>query len=1219
MHIETSIAVTGLACRYPGAPTLRDYWNMLRSGVDGITRYDRSDLVSQGYDAELVLRPDYVPARGVVADSRDFDWSFFGYSRAEAATIDPQQRIFLECASEAIDDAGIDPTRFPGLIGVYAGAENPVGRADDDVDPLLRLIGRRPDFLTTRVAYKLGLRGPAVTVQTACSTSLTAVHMAVQSLLAYECDAALAGGVSLAAADARGYLYQEGSILSPDGYCRPFDERAAGTVPGEGVGVVVLRRLADALRDGDRIAAVIRGSAINNDGGEKIGFTAPSVAGQRDAILFAQRVAEVDPADIHHVETHGTGTRIGDPVELQALADAFQADAVDAADAAPCWLGAVKSNIGHTGSAAGVAGLIKTVLMMENRELVPTLHFTAPNPLLKIETTPFRVCTERQPWPDRGTPLAAISSFGVGGTNAHVIVEAAPLPAHRSASNAVSLLAFSGSSADRLHTLGQHLAAHLDAQPELPLGRVSRTLAGRRRFGHRYAVVARTPAEAAERLRSAAPTADAGRPLSRVGFLFPGQGTLRHAAGAAAYRLLPGFAGYFDTIAGIVRERHALDLAPVVHPDRAAPEWFADTVHQQLGLLALGYALGRQLGDWRVLPAAMLGNSVGEYVAALLAGVWTPEHASELVFQRAAAMRATEPGRMVTVAADAEELADRIGGDGFELEIAVAGPGWTVLSGPDTAMERLLASRALAGWDVRPLATNRAFHSAAMEPAAEVLRTAVGAVPNRAPQVRLVSNSSGEWADDEDVRSADYWARQLRRTVRLRDGLATLLSAGCDTFVELGPGTSMLGALRRHPDWSADAVTVALLGRDADDAEPALLGALGSLWEHGVEVPVEELSGERVPVRCSLPAHPLESTDPEGTPERTGIPTPARPVLVAPSPEQPGAGDLRAVLEGLWCTALGVDSVGDQDDFFTLGGESLMVVSLVGKVRERLGGDLAVAEFSRRPTFEALLELATRGRRAPVVAAPGLVPLRHGDGGRPVFLVADALGTTASYRVLAGLVDTDRAVYGLDQSEAPGQRERPSIARIAARHLDLVRQVDGRGPYTIGGWSFGAVVAHEMAAQLVAAGSEVEILLAIDGFPPRTGGLPVAAHPGYLFSNLRLALDARLRRGRIGELVGRAPESRARFVGNIGALLAYRPSPVPCPAVVFPAADPLGGAGVAARVRRRISALYSRVDVRPVAGDHWSMLIEPDARDLAARLSAVLAQPASSAPRTDHR
>ncbi|GAA2520654.1 type I polyketide synthase [Winogradskya humida] len=1202
MTQETSIAVIGMACRYPGAPTLRDFWRLLRSGSDGISRYDRAELVAQGYDPALVMRPEFVPAEGVVAGSRTFDWSVFGYSRAEAATIDPQQRIFLECAAQAIDDAGLDPIRFPGLIGVYAGAENPVGDPGRDVDPMLRIIGSRPDFLTTRVAYKLGLRGPAVTVQTACSTSLTAVHMGVQSLLAYECDAVLAGGVSLSGDGTRGYLYQEGGILSPDGYCRPFDERAAGTVPSEGVGVVVLRRLTDALRDGDRIAAVIRGSAINNDGNDKIGYTAPSVAGQRDAIMLAQRVAEIEPADIQYVETHGTGTRIGDPIEFQALTDAFHADT---AGRETCWLGAVKSNIGHTGSAAGVAALIKTILMVEHRELVPTLHFTAPNPLLKIETTSFRVSTRRQAWPDRGTPLAAISSFGVGGTNAHVIVEAAPHVTNRPAGTGISLVPFSASSPGRLNTLRHDLAAHLDARPDSSLAGASRTLAGRRRFEYRATVVARTPAEAAERLRAAPPAPGEVRRLSRVAFLFPGQGTLRHAAGAAAYRLLPGFAGYFDTIAGIAREQHAVDLRPVVSPDAGTPEWFADTVHQQLALLALGFALGRQLQDWQVAPAAMLGNSVGEYVAALLAGLWTPQDATRLVFQRATAMRDTEPGRMVTVAAGADELRGRTGD---AVEIAVAGPGWTVLSGPAAAVDELLAGPALAAWQTRLMATNRAFHSAAMESATAALRAAVAATPHQAPRVPLVSNAGGGWAGEEEIVSADYWARQLRGTVRLRDGLTTLLSAGCDTYVELGPGTSMIAALRHHPEWVAEASTVALLGRESDDGEHALLGALGSLWERGADVPLNELPGGETPVRCSLPPHPLESADLEVAPE------PHRPAGRATVTGGADDGnDVRAVLEQLWCAALGTASAADHDDFFALGGESLMVVSLIGKVRQRLGGDLAVADFDRQPTFGALLELAGRVRPDPMVTLPGLVPLRHGRG-RPVFLAADALGTTASYRALAGRIDTDRPVYGLEQQRPSGDRARPSIARIAARHLDVMRQVDDSGPYTIGGWSFGAMVAHEIASQLVASGREVEMLVAIDGFPPQTRGLPVAAHPGYLISNLRLALDARLGRGRIGEIVGRTTGPADVFAANIGALLAYRPRPVPCPAAAFPATGPAADDAIGLRVSRRLSTFYTSVTVQPVIGDHWSMLTEPYVRDLSARLSEVLTGSTDSTP-----
>ncbi|MEU4114229.1 beta-ketoacyl synthase N-terminal-like domain-containing protein [Kitasatospora sp. NPDC028055] len=1204
---EGAVAVVGMACRYPGAEDVRSYWAALRSGTEGITRFDPAALVAAGADPELVRRPDYVPARGVLPASRGFDWSFFGYSRAEAATIDPQHRIFLECASQAVDDAGIDPTRFPGWIGVFAGAEGSTLPPRDDVDPMAQVIGGRPDFLTSRVAYRLGLRGPAITVQTACSTSLVAVHLAVQSLLAYECDAALAGGVSLAPHGEFGYLYQEGGILSPDGHCRPFDEESAGTVPGEGVGVVVLKRLEDALRDGDRIAGLVLGSALNNDGGDKIGYTAPSIPGQREAILLAQKVAGIDPADLDYVEAHGTGTRIGDPVELQALTDAFRrsTDAVG-----QCWVGAVKSNLGHTGSASGVAGMIKTLLMMEHGEVVPTLHYRRPNPLLRLAETPFRIADRLQPWPERGDKLAAVSSFGVGGTNAHVVLGGSPQRSRPAARAGHRLLAVSGASSDGRDRLGQALADRLesdaaaagDGTGSVALAEAARTLAGRRRHDWRRAVVADSPQEAARLLREA-PATRAPATLDRVAFLFPGQGTLTGAAGAAAYRLLPGFRASFDEWSTVVRETCGLDLSPVVTPEQAPADWFVDTVHQQLGLLALGHALGRQLADWGITPTAMLGNSIGEYVAATLAEVWTPAEAARLVHARATAMRDTEPGRMAAVTASPEEVTRRIG-TGGAVTLAVAGPERVVVSGPAAAVDELLAGDALAGLDVRVLDVGRAFHSATMEPASRALREAVAAVPGREPRLGLVSNTTGDWADPSAVRTPDYWAEQLRRTVRLDDGLATVLAADCDTFLELGPGTSMTGALRRHRDWDAARTAVPLLGRSGGDGERELLLAVGALWERGADLDPEELLGADRPFRTSLPAHPFDSRDPATEPERPARAR-ARTTVVA--------GPVHQVLERLWRTALGVASAAEGDDFFTLGGESLMLVSLMSEVRRHTGAAVPVADFTATPTFGALVKLVEQHATETAPTPPGLVTLRSGVG-RPLFLAADAMGSSGSYGTLASLVDTTRPILGLepDGADRPvgstgrfGRFGRPvTIEAVAARNVALLRQAQPSGPYTLGGWSFGAVVAHETARQLTRAGAEVDVLFCLDGFAPDRRGLPIATDPGFLAGNLRLQLDAVLGTGTVGGRLRRLPALRRQFVANIGAVLRYRPRPVGCPAVVLKAA---ADERTAAVLRRDLRQLYTSVEVHPVRGDHWSVLAEPDARPVAAHLATILA------------
>ncbi|MFE9750397.1 beta-ketoacyl synthase N-terminal-like domain-containing protein [Saccharothrix saharensis] len=794
---DDGIAIVGMACRFPGAADVRRFWANLRAGVDSISRFAPDGT------------PHHVPARGVLPGGEGFDWPFFGYSPGEAARIDPQQRVFLECASAAVDDAGLDPARFDGLVGVFAGCDAaPLTDVRGGDDAAARIIGADKDFLATRVAYKLGLRGPALTVQTACSTSLVAVHLAVQGLLDFECDAALAGGVSLLLPQAVGYAYREGDILSRDGRCRPFDAQASGTVPSAGVGVVVLRRLADAIADGDHVVAVIRGSAVNNDGGGKIGYTAPSVPGQAAVIRLAQARADVTAAQVSYVEAHGTGTPVGDPIEVAALAEVFRGVP------GPCRLGAVKSNIGHTGAAAGVAGVIKTALMLAHRELVPTAHFTRPNPELGLAGTPFEVAVRHEPW--SGPLCAGVSSFGIGGTNAHVVLGAAPeVAVERSAGSRVLLV--SAASPAALTALRGSLAGAVD-----DVGSAERTLAARRRFRYRAAHVVSGPSSAAEALRAPVDAVEAAeRP--RVAFLFPGQGALRRGIGRTAYERLPEFRRVVDS--------STVDLTPLLSPE-VDPEWLRDTEVQQVALFALGYGLAAQLRAWGVTPVAMLGNSVGEYVAATVAGLWTLPDAVALVAARGRAMREAPAGRMLAVFGDPGPV-------GPGLVVAVRSPGQVVVSGEVDAVAALEEELRRRGVACRVLDTGGAFHSPLMRDAAVRLREVLESTPTTRPRLPFVSNVTGGLADPDEVRSPEYWVRHLCAPVRLDLGVTAL--AGVPTVVELGPGTSMT---RMVPG------AIPLLGREPDD----VLHAVGRLWERGVDVTWAGTGARKVP----LPAHPFE-------------------------------------------------------------------------------------------------------------------------------------------------------------------------------------------------------------------------------------------------------------------------------------------------------------------------------------------------------------------------
>ncbi|MFM9442629.1 type I polyketide synthase [Streptomyces acidiscabies] len=862
---EERVAIVGMACRYPGSADVSAFWESLRKGADGISRFTTDELTAAGVAEQVARHPDYVPARGVLPGGDLFDWSLFGYSPGESARMDPQQRVFLETAFTALEDAGLDTRRADTWIGVYAGCDVPRADFETDEDLATEMLARDKDFLATRVAYKLGLRGPAMTVQTACSTSLVATHLAAQSLLNHECDAALAGGVSLRLPPAGGYRYRSGGIASQDGHCRPFDAAADGTVPSNGVGIIVLKRLSDAVRDGDRIVAVLRGSALNNDGSEKIGYTTPSVPGQREVIALAHEQAGVSSDDITYVEAHGTGTAVGDPVELAGLKAAF-ADTSDAGTRPErCWLGAVKSNIGHTGSAAGVAGIIKTALMLHHRTLVPNAHFDEPAEALA--DSPFQVCREARPWPGEGPLFAGVSSFGIGGTNAHIVLESPPPPPGRAAERvpaAPRLLPLSAPTEAGLDRLRDSLAERL-AAPDAPrLDDTSWTLAtARRRFPVRAAHVVTDATEGWDALRGTAvavraPQSSEAARQAGIVMTMPGQSVLRAGSGRAAHALLPRFRTAFDRIREEALDRFGIDVATCLDP-AADPGWLDDTRNQQVALLALGHALAEQLAAWDIRPTALLGNSSGEYVAATLAGLWDLSDALTVVHARGQAMAEAPEGRMVAVSLSpqrAAALAARHDGVG----VAVDAPGHVIVSGRVAAAEAFTADLERQGIEFTVLRAPLASHSAVMADAADAMRAVLAGVTTRPLRVPVVSNVTGDWLTDEQAADPGYWAAHLCTTVQLTQGIGTLLDGPSALALELGPGTTMSRFLRAHPAWGGDRAAVPTLGRVAAQEEASVLGAVGRLWERGLEPAWADLF-TGTPRRTALPPVPLDSRE----------------------------------------------------------------------------------------------------------------------------------------------------------------------------------------------------------------------------------------------------------------------------------------------------------------------------------------------------------------------
>ncbi|MEE8523392.1 MAG: amino acid adenylation domain-containing protein, partial [Thermoanaerobaculia bacterium] len=815
------VAILAMAGRFPGASDLDRLWTNLSAGRESITVFSDEELRQAGVPPAELEHPDYVKAAGTLVDADLFDASFFGFAPREAELLDPQQRLFLECAWEALEEAGYGAAADRGAVGVFAGASFSTYlvrltrrlEVPNSMAGLQALISNDKDFLATRVAYKLDLHGPAVTVQTACSTSLVAVHQACQSLLAGECDLAIAAGVSVRVPLKAGYLYQDGGILSRDGHCRAFAADAGGTVPGSGVGVVVLKPLADAVADGDPILAVIRGSAINNDGALKVGYTAPGVEGQTAVVSQAWRFADVDPATAGYVETHGTGTPLGDPIEIEAVTRVFG----DGNSVGSCALGSIKTNIGHLDAAAGIAGLIKTVLALRHRQIPPSLHCQKPHPEIDFAAGRFYVNTALRDWPRQQTPCgplprrAGVSSFGVGGTNVHVVLEEAPEVACKpDSSQQARLLVLSARSEAALERAEVNLAEHLRRHPELDLTDIATTLQlGRQAFEHRRSLVCRDLAEAAAAL--ATPAAGGRGRAPETGspalvFLFPGQGTQTADMGADLYRQEPIFRQTVDRCAEILSDPLGIDVRELLYPPAdkidGANRRLRDTAVAQPLLFVTEVALARLWTERVGRPQAMIGHSLGEYVAAFVAGVFSFEDALTLVTERGRLMAGLPAGAMLAVPVAATELTPRLGPD---LALAaVNAPDRSVASGPTAAIDELAERLAADGIRSQRLKTSHAFHSPMMEPILEPFGRCLRQVELRPPSIPYLSNLTGDWITPAEATDPDYWLRHLRQTVRFGDGVARLLEDPDALYVEVGPGRA-LGSLARRPAGSAAA------------------------------------------------------------------------------------------------------------------------------------------------------------------------------------------------------------------------------------------------------------------------------------------------------------------------------------------------------------------------------------------------------------------------------
>jgi len=1010
------IAVIGLACRLPGADDPDQYWRNLREGVESISFFSDEELRARGVSQEQLDNPNYVKAVGSFHDGEGFDAAFFGYTAREAEIMDPQHRHFLEVAYHALEDAGYDPARYDGRIGVYGGCTMntylpmniiPNGRILDVMSDLHIMLGGDKEYLPARVSYKLDLTGPSMAVQTACSTSLTAIHVACQAILNDETDMALAGGSSVRMPFGAGYLHVAGGTSSPDGHCRAFDAASAGSVIGNGAGVVMLKHLSDALDDGDHVYAVIKGTSINNDGSNKVSFTAPSVHGQAKAVASALIAAEMTADDLGYIEAHGTGTPLGDPIEVTALTQAFRetSDAVGT-----CVLGSVKPNIGHLDAGAGVASFIKATQVLRHGMVPPTLHFREPNPQLGLEDSPFFVNNELIDWPGPEPRRAGVNSIGMGGSNAHVIIEQAPAQDQGDPASGGQLLLLSAHTATALDTMSENLVRWLAANPGANFADVAYTLqVGRKQLRHRRAVAVRDVEDASYALGTSGSSRVATRrcdtPAAGVALLFQGQGAQHPGMAAQLYEAFPAYRDAVDDCLAATdvgdELRHLLLVAGPGDADAA--ERLRDTAITQPAMFVVEYAATALLRAVGVEPAAMLGHSLGEYVAAVVAGVLELKDGMRLVTERARLMSALAPGGMVSVPLAPEAVAPYLA-DGVGVA-AINAADLVTLSGATEALDGVIARLEADGVRVKRLAVSHAFHSAMMDAVLDDYRAVLATVELRPPALRYVSNVTGDWITEADCTDPEYWVRHLREPVRFADGCATLAAQDDLVVLDAGPGTSLLRILELAAGsaWPATAPLQADLRKRGDSAR-TFLQAIGTAWTAGIEVDFAALWHGTRRRRAALPVYPFEhqrywldpvppaqhvpapAQAPHPVPQSAPAPQPAaerRPTGVYPRPDitaayAPPRTDVERHVTGSMAEILGFDKVGVHDNFFEFDADSLMALQLVARLRDHFGIELPVTKIFEHPTaarLSQLVEEEVKRAGGPPAATPATAPV----------------------------------------------------------------------------------------------------------------------------------------------------------------------------------------------------------------------------------------------------
>lgn len=1107
---QNKIAVVGMACRFPGANNLNEFWSNLIEGRDTIKHFTDEELAKHEYDFEnLKNNPDYVKARGILSDIDKFDAGFFGMTPREAAGTDPQHRIWLETAWEALENAGCDPFTFPGAIGVFAGGYlntyllNNILRDRIKLENYIRLrstesfqilTGNDISFIPTKTAYKFNLRGPAVNVQTACSTSLVSISLACQSLFSFESDICIAGGVCVVVPQESGYLYQEGAIPSPDGKCRPFDENGKGTVFSNGIGVVVLKRTVDAIHDRDRIYACVRGWALNNDGNNKVSYMAPSVDGQAEAIMMAQSFAEVSPREIGYVEAHGTATKLGDPIELSALSKAFRGKA---SEKQYCGIGSVKSNIGHTDAAAGVASFIKCSLSAYHKIIPPSINFSRPNTYFDFENSPFFVQDKLRHWDSQKPLIIGISSFGIGGTNAHVIIEEPPVNERNndSISEWPELFILSARSEAALNQRKQDFLEFVSKNHDENLKNIAFTLQyGRSHMKYRTFCAVRNIVNL-KSVDDFSPIVKTNEHLKRIAFMFSGQGAQFAGMGQELYIQNRRFRNILDKCFGVFKTETGYDLKEILF-DKSddTTKRLTDTSVAQPALFIVEYGLVKLYEDLGIKPDYLIGHSIGEYVAACISGVFDLETALKIVIKRGQLMQSMPTGKMMAVRCGIDTLRN-ISNAGFEIA-AENSENQCTISFNSHSTDSVRSALDANGIRYIPLNTSHAFHSSAFDPVLKDFSNYVNSFTLKPPEIPMISCLTGDFLSPIQAVSGDYWSNQMRHTIQFKKGISTVTRDDV-LFLEIGPDTHLTGLAKQNQGIANNNSVVSSLGRqDEMDESQKIITSLGYIWAAGINVDFRVLHVNDNSFKVDLPSYPFQKQrywidyEPsQEQPVKQSIPV--KPAVT----ENSSLSNRRTIdsLKDLLSETSGYSPENIREDlsFGKLGFDSLFLTQFAKAIERR---------FKLKIEFRQLIfEVPTLKDLSGYVEAKINIQKLEGsalnfrtNGSIHNFVKFQPEGTAAPLIILHGqnadkfipeYLGMDHPYYGFLHPGSDGEAIKfKSVEEMAGAYLEQLLIHKPTGPYYLGGFSFGGVLAFEMAVQLTKRGHEVPFVILFDSF-----------------------------------------------------------------------------------------------------------------------------------------